>query len=92
MTKPIQSATVRFTEERLPPNDASHGTPHAMIRRSIEFELAEGAAALEQTDYGHPGRWNPWELRQVATKLQPRTAFLLEAADAISSLVDAGGG
>ncbi|MEX0786461.1 MAG: hypothetical protein WD939_07490 [Dehalococcoidia bacterium] len=89
---PANEASVRYREEHLPPHDASHGTPHAMIRRSLEFELPGGSALLEQTDYGHPGRWNPWEPRQVAANVQPRTALLLAAAEAISSLVDAGEG
>jgi hypothetical protein len=57
-----------------------------MVRRVIEFELAEGTATLEQTDYGHPGRFNPWDPRGIDPRLQPRTGKLIAAAEAIAAL------
>ena len=85
---PERSALARYSEESKPPYDESHGTPHAMVRRVLEFELPQGKAQLEQTDYGHPGRFNPWEPRQIDAKLQPRTAALIAAAEAIAALLD----
>ena len=58
-----------------------------MVRRTLQFELPQGNATFEQTDYGHPGRFNPWEGRQIDAKLQPRTAQLLAAAEAIGALL-----
>ena len=80
-------ATIKFQEETLPPHDPSHGTMHAMVRRTLEFELPQGKARWEQTDYGHPGRLNPWDPRQIDARLQPKTAQLLAVAEAISALV-----
>ena len=82
-------ASVHYREELLPPNDPSHATPHAMVRRVLEFELPQGSARFEQTDYGHPGRFNPWEPRQIDAKLQRATSQLRSAAEAISALVSA---
>jgi hypothetical protein len=80
-------ATIRLREETLPPHDPSHGTPHAMRRRVLEFELPQGRATFEQTDYGHPGRLNPWEPRHIDMRLQTNTAHLLVAAEAIGGLL-----
>ena len=87
MPEPIRSVTIRLIEDQLPPNDPSHGTPHAMARRVLEFELPQGSARWEQTDYGHPGRFNPWEPRQIDARLQPKTDQLRAAAEAIGALV-----
>ena len=84
---PERSAVVHYSEESKPPYDESHGTPHAMVRRVLEFELPQGKAQLEQTDYGHPGRFNPWEPRHIDAKLQPRAAKLVAAAEAIAALL-----
>jgi hypothetical protein len=59
-----------------------------MIRRVLEFELAASKSMWEQTDYGHPGRFNPWEPRGIDTRLQPKTALLRAAAEAIGALVE----
>ena len=80
-------AVIRYREETLPAHDASHGTPHPMVRRVLDFELPQGTAQWEQTDYGHPGRFNPWEPRHIDAKLQPRAAQLRGAADAIAALL-----
>jgi hypothetical protein len=88
MAEAERTASLRFREERYPPYDAAHGTPHAMIRRVLEFELPAGKAMWEQTDYGHPGRFNPWDPRGIDTRLQPKTAQLRAAAEAIGALVE----
>ena len=85
---PERSAAVRYSEEMKPPYDESHGTPHAMVRRVLELELPQGNAQLEQTDYGHPGRFNPWEPRHIDAKLQLRTAKLVAVAEAFSALLE----
>ncbi len=82
-----KEALIRFREEVLPPRDPSHGTPHAMVRRTLVFELPQGEARWEQTDYGHPGRFNPWDPRGIAAALQPKTALLKAAAEAIGELL-----
>lgn len=80
-------ALIHLRQVTLPPYDTSHGTPHAMVRRTLVFELPEGRAELEQTDYGHPGRFNPWDTRGIAPKLQPKTAQLRAVGDALSELL-----
>ena len=81
-----QTAIFRLVEERYPPNDALHGTPHEMLRRVLEIELPDGKSTWEQTDYGHPGRFNDWEPRRIDTRLQPKTARLKAAAQALGEL------
>jgi hypothetical protein len=85
---PATTAQIRYAEETKPPYDDSHGTPHTMVRRVLEFELPAGNATCEQTDYGHPGRFNPWEQRHIDAKLQPKTPQVLAAAEAIGALLD----
>lgn len=80
--------TLRLRQEQLPPHDPSHGTPHAMVRRVLDFELPQGKAQLEQTDYGHPGRFNPWDPRHIDVRLQPKTAQLRALAEALGSLLE----
>ena len=87
MTELPQTATVRFQEETLPAYDRSHGTPNPMVRRVLVFELPQGAARWEQSDYGHPGRFNPWEARHIDARLQPRAAELRAVADAMTALL-----
>jgi len=87
MPEPMREATVRFREETYPPYDAAHGTPNAMVRRLLEFELPQGKARLEQTDYGHPGRFNPWDQRGIDARLQPKTAQLKAVAEALEALL-----
>ena len=82
-----RTAVVHLREETLPPHDASHGTPSPMLRRVLVFELPQGAARWEQSDYGHPGRFNPWEPRRIDAQLQPRTAELRAVAEAIADLL-----
>ena len=54
--------SVTFEQEVLPAHHHSHGTPDPMVRRWVEVEVDGSRAALEQTDYGHPGRFNPPQL------------------------------
>ena len=80
-------ATVHLSEDRRPARDATHGTADPMVWRRIRFLLPRGSAEFEQTDYGHPGRFNPWEPRQIAPALQPRTEGLRAAAERLFSLL-----
>ncbi len=76
-------------EQRVyPPYDDLHGTPHAMLLRRVTITTPRGTAAFEQTDYGHPGRLNPWEPRGVAMSLTPRLAQLTAVAEAVAGLQD----
>jgi len=88
MAQPAGTASISFREERYPPYDAAHGTPHEMVRRVLDFDLPEGKATWEQTDYGHPGRLNPWDPRGIDTRLQPKTGQLRAAAEAIGALME----
>ena len=85
-TGTTRTASVHWTEEVFPPHHELHATPHPMVRRRVAFQLPGGIATLEQTDYGHPGRFNPWEPRGVAPALAPRTAELIGAAESIARL------
>jgi hypothetical protein len=78
---------VTMTEELLPAYDASHGTPDAMLRRTLTMRVAGAEAHFEQTDYGHPGRFNEWVPRGIDARLQPRSDDLLQACDALSRLL-----
>jgi hypothetical protein len=79
--------SLNVTEETLPRYDPSHGTPDPMVRRSLLVTLRDGDARFEQTDYGHPGRFNDWEPRGIDTRLQPRTVDLQALCTALSSLL-----
>ncbi len=87
MPNATREAVIRFREETLPASDPSHGTPNAVVRRSLDFELPQGTARWEQTDYGHPGRFNPWDPRGIDARLQPKTAQLEALADEIVELL-----
>ena len=80
-------ADIAVTQQLYPRYDAAHGTPDPMVRRLLTIQLPGGAARLEQTDYGHPGRFNPWEPRGIDGALQPRTPELLALCAAVSSLL-----
>ncbi len=74
-------------EQRVfPPYDDFHGTPHAMVWRRVTVTMPQGIAAFEQTDYGHPGRLNPWEPRGVASPLTSRLAELRCVAEALGAI------
>lgn len=78
----------RLEQRVYPPYDALHGTPNAMLWRKVTIESPRGAAAFEQTDYGHPGRLNPWEPRGVASGLTARLPQLQAVAEALGALQD----
>jgi hypothetical protein len=76
-----------MTEELLPAYDPSHGTPDPMLRRTLVLRIAGAEAQFEQTDYGHPGRFNEWVARGIDSRLQTRANDLLRACDALSALL-----
>jgi hypothetical protein len=76
----------RCEQKVFPPYDDFHGTPNAMLWRRVSIETQRGVAAFEQTDYGHPGRLNPWEPRGVAAGLAPRLAQLRAVAEALAAV------
>jgi len=78
---------VRVTTEVIPARDARHGTPHPVVERVFTFTLPQGTAVIDQTDYGHSGRFNPPHARQIPTALQPKTPQLLAAAEALAALL-----
>jgi hypothetical protein len=80
--------SARFEQRVYPPYDALHGTPHAMLWRKVTIETPRGSAGFEQTDYGHPGRLNPWEPRAVASGLVPKLTKLQAVAEALAALQD----
>jgi hypothetical protein len=83
-----QELRVRLTQEVLPPRHELHGTPHPVVRRIVTFEFPQGTAEVDQTDYGHPGRFNPCHPRRVPTALQPKTPQILAAAKALAALLE----
>jgi hypothetical protein len=58
-TPKTEQVDVRITQEVLPARHESHGTPHPVVQRIFRFEFPRGTAVVDQTDYGHPGRFNP---------------------------------
>ena len=56
---------ISVSEEQYPRYDPAHGTPDPMVRRLVTMRLPAGSARFEQTDYGHPGRFNAWEPRGI---------------------------
>jgi len=80
--------TIRCEQRTFPPYDAFHGTNWPMLWRRLTIETPSGAAAFEQTDYGHPGRLNPWDPRGIAVALAPRTPELLALAAAAGAVLD----
>ena len=78
---------VSVTQERYPPYDPSHGTPDPMLRRTLTLRLAGAVARFEQTDYGHPGRFNAWAPRGIDGPLQSRTDELQRLCDAVTALL-----
>jgi hypothetical protein len=79
---------IELTEERYGRYDPAHGTPDPMVRRLLTLHTPRGEARFEQTDYGHSGRFNPWDPRGVDTRLQPHTALLRDLCDRVGSLLD----
>ena len=68
------------------PYDVLHGTPNTMFLRRVIIETPQGRATLEQSDYGHPGRMNPWQPRGVDQRLLPRLGQLTAVAEALGEL------
>lgn len=79
---------VRITQEIFPPRHESHGTADPMVERVFAFEFPLGTVEVDQTDYGHPGRFNPCHPRRIPPTLQPKTGQLLAAAGALAALLD----
>jgi hypothetical protein len=80
--------SARCEQRVYPPYDALHGTPSAMLWRKVTISTPRGSAAFEQTDYGHPGRLNPWEPRGVAPGLTGKLAPLRAVAEAMAAVVE----
>ena len=80
--------SLRCEQQTYPPYDHLHGTPHTMVLRRVTIETRRGSATFEQTDYGHPGKFNPWDPRGIASPLQPKTVQLLALAEAAGALLD----
>ena len=78
---------VEVEQRVFPPYDELHGTPHAMLQRRLVVDTPQGRATLEQTDYGHPGKMNPWEQRGIASALQPKLSQLRAVAEAVEGLL-----
>jgi len=78
---------VQVCQEVYPPHHPIHGTPHPVVQRIFRFELPQGTAEVDQSDYGHPGRFNPCHPRQIPLALQPKTAQLVAAAEALARLL-----
>ena len=79
---------ISVSEERYPRYDPAHGTPDPMVRRLMEFHNGTATARFEQTDYGHPGKFNPWDPRGIDPALQPKANQLRALCDAVASLLD----
>lgn len=84
----MSDVRLTVTREEFGPHHAMHGTPHAVKQRLFRFELPQGTAEVDQTDYGHPGRWNPCHAKKIPTPLQPKTNQLVAAAEGMASLLD----
>lgn len=78
--------TARYEERTYPPYDDFHGTPQPMLWRRVVIVTQRGTATLEQTDYGHPGRLNPWEPRGVAPALVAKLGQLRTFAEALTAI------
>lgn len=89
MVQPTVTTALRveLNQDVLPPWHERHGTPHAVRVRRFIFTLPEGVAEVDQTDYGHPGRFNPCHPARIPLKLQPKTPQLLAAAEALAALL-----
>ena len=87
-TPDLKRFDVQIIQEVFPARHAMHGTPHPVVQRVFTFALPQGTAEVDQTDYGHPGRFNPCHARHIPTPLQPRTAHIVAAAEALAALLD----
>ena len=80
--------SILIKQEAFPPYHESHGTPHSVVQRSFTFQFPNGTAELDQTDYGHPGRFNPCHIKHVPPSLQPYIGKILVAAEVLATLLD----
>ena len=85
--QPATAVEIRITSEVMPAHDPRHGTPHPVVQRIFTFTLPQGTAIVDQTDYGHAGRFNPAHARTIPGPLQPKTPQLLAAAEALAALL-----
>lgn len=83
----IHTLGVTVTQELIPARHERHGTPHPVVERIFTFTLPQGTAVVDQTDYGHAGRFNPCHVRRIPGPLQPKTPQLLAAAEALAALL-----
>lgn len=83
----VGQASVRISWEVMPPRDARHGTPHPVVARLFTFDLPQGTAEVDQTDYGHSGRFNPCHAKRIPGALQPKTDQVVAAAEALAALL-----
>ena len=83
----VQRLSVRVSQEVFPPHHAMHGTPHAVVQRVFTFDLPQGNVEVDQTDYGHPGRFNPCHARAIPVPLQAKTNQIVAAAEALAALL-----
>ena len=79
--------SVYVTTQTYPAGHERHGTPHPVVERVFTFSLKNSAAVVDQTDYGHAGRFNACHLRSASPALQPMTPQLLAAAEALAALL-----
>ena len=84
----LKELSVQVTQEVFPPRHEMHGTPHPVVQRHFTFTFPQGQAEVDQTDYGHPGRFNPCHAKRIPTPLQPKTDQLVAAAEALAALLD----
>jgi hypothetical protein len=84
---PVVVVSVQLEERTYPPYDPFHGTNAPMLWRLVTIKTPKGTGVFEQTDYGHPGRLNPWQDRDIDVALQPQTVQLRAVAESVSALV-----
>jgi hypothetical protein len=84
---PVTVLNLHCEQRIYPPYDPLHGTPNPMLMRRVSIETRQGTASFEQTDYGHPGRLNPWEPRGIPSGLVPRLEQLRALAEAAGALL-----
>jgi hypothetical protein len=87
MTGVGQRFELTVEQEEVPAFHPSHGTPNAMKSRTLVVRVGTATARFEQTDYGHPGRFNPWSPRGIDASLQSRNDALLRLCDSVSALL-----
>lgn len=78
---------IRIMQQVFPARHETHGTPYPVVQRVFAFNFPQGTAEVDQTDYGHPGRFNPCHVRHVPPALQPKTSQIVAAAQALAALL-----